>query len=201
MRWFRRRSERGSRLDLGRYVAPAPTEPAPVEQIVADGSLIGASVVRLALRNRVIVDVLRDRRDLDVAALASAAANEFELLADQEWESAERIRLRRGMRESDLDVPDDADRLRESERRESVHRAMSDAFAARAGDETTLAAIVEQARAEAWSEVAAVLVERAGDRALVLDRDPGYDAERADRLGALLALDLTRLALERGVDL
>ena len=197
MRWFLRRN----RLDLGRYVAPEPVAPAPTEQIVAEGSLIGDSVVRLALRNRVIVDALRDRRDLDLGALARAAAHEFERLADQEWESAERIRLRRSVTGSGADVPDDVDYLRESERRERVHRAMSDAFAARATDDVTVTAIVEQARAEAWSEIGPVLVERAGDRALTVDRDPRYEAERADRIGALLALDLTRLAQERGVDL
>ena len=197
MRWFLRRN----RLDLGRYVAPEPVAPAPTEQIVAEGSLIGDSVVRLALRNRVIVDALRERRDLDLGALARAAAHEFERLADQEWESAERIRLRRSVTGSRADVPDDVDYLRESERREHVHRAMSDAFAARATDDVTVTAIVEQARAEAWSEIGPVLVERAGDRALTVDRDPRYEAERADRIGALLALDLTRLAQERGVDL
>ena len=197
MRWFRRRD----RLDLGKYVAPEPTAPAPTEQIVAEGSLIGDSVVRQALRNRVIVDALRDRRDLDVGALAAAAAGEFDRLADQEWESAERIRLRRSVRRSDYDEPDDPEQLRESERREEVHRAMSEAFAARAADGATVAAIVEHARAEAWSDIGAVLLERAGDSALVFDRDPGYEAARADRVGALLALDLTRLAQERGVDL
>jgi hypothetical protein len=201
MRWIWRRSGRRSGVDLGTYVAPDPVEPAPVEQIVAEGALIGESVVRLALRNRVIVDALRDHRDLDTGALAAAAAREFERLADQEWESAERIRLRRSVRRSDPEALDDPDRERESERRERVHRAMSDAFAARAADQPAVAAVVEKSRAEAWSEVGAVLLDRAGDRALVLDRDPAYGAERADRIGALLALDLTRLAQERGVDL
>jgi hypothetical protein len=196
MWWFRRRN----RLDLGKYVAPDPIPPAPTEQIVAEGSLIGDSVVRLTLRNRVIVDALRDRRDLDVEALAAAAAHEFERLADQEWESAERIRLRRSVRDGDVHTDDEAD-LRESERREAVHRAMSEAFAARATDAVTVAAIVEQSRAEAWAEVGAVLLDRAGDRALVLERDPGYETGLADRVGALLAVDLTRLAQERGVDL
>jgi hypothetical protein len=95
---------------------------------------------------------------------------------------------------------DEAD-LRESERREAVHRAMSEAFAARSTDAVTVAAIVEQSRAEAWAEVGAVLLDRAGDRALVLERDPGYETGLADRVGALLAVDLTRLAQERGVDL
>jgi hypothetical protein len=198
MRWIRRLGRRG--LNLGTYVAPAPVAPAPVEQIVAEGALIGASVVRLTLRNRVIVDVLRDRRDLDVDRLAAAAAKELETLADQEWASAERIRLRRNVERAGAGGMD-PERLAESLRRESVHRGMSDAFAKRAADPAVVGEIVERSRDEAWAEIAAVLSQRAGDWALVLERDPRYDQERAERLGVLVAVDLTELAQERGVQL
>ena len=197
MRWFRRRG-----LDLGRYVAPEPVAPAPVEQIVAEGALIGSSVVRLTLRNRVIVDVLRDRRDLDVARLAAAAATELETLADQEWASAERIRLRRNVERGGAGQGGvDPDSLAESLRRERVHRGLSAAFAARATDQDVVGEIVERSRDEAWAEIAAVIAKRAGEWALVHDRDPRYDEERAERLGALVAVDLTELAQQRGVDL
>lgn len=200
MRWFRRR-----RVDLGTYVAPYPAEPAPDAQIVADGALIGESVVRLALRNRVIVDALRDRRDLDVDALAEVAAMELETLADREWESAERIRFRRDQQRVDDPLQDDEDldseRLQESKRRERLHRAMSEAFAERAGDPRVLADIVERSRNEAWAEIGPVLIARAGERALVLDRDERYFEERTERLGTLIALDLTQLAIDTGVEL
>ena len=195
MRWFRRR-----RLDLGSYVAPEPVAPAPVEQIVAEGALIGESVVRMALRNRIIVDALRDRRDLDVDRLAVAAAREFETLADQEWASAERIRLRRNVQSADAGE-NGLERERESLRRESVHRGLSDAFAARGADAAAVAEVVERSRGEAWAEVAAVIEQRAGDRALVLDRDPRYDEERTERLHILIAVDLTALAHDYGVRL
>jgi hypothetical protein len=201
MRWFRRQ-----RLDLGTYVVPEPVAPAPVGQIVAEGALIGESVVRMALRNRVIVDALRDRRDLDVDRLAVLAAREFETLADQEWASAERIRLRRNVQstEQGADAGDDGldlARLQESLRRESVHRGLSDAFAARGVDGESVARVVERSRGEAWAEIAAVIEQRAGERALVLDRDARYDEERAERLHILIAVDLTALAHDYGVRL
>jgi hypothetical protein len=189
MVWFRRR-----RRFLGTYVDPGPVEPAPVEQVVREGALISDSVVRMTLRNRIIVDVLRDRRDLDRDELAAAAVRELETLADHEWESAERMRFRR-------DPEAAASDREESERRERLHRAMSAAFAERAGDEEVIAAIVERAREEAWSEIAAVLADRAGEHALLLDRDPDYDTDLPDRLGALVAVDLAGLAEERGVAL
>ena len=201
MRWFLRR--RG--VDLGTYVAPEPVAPAPVEQVVREGALIGESVVRLALRNRVIVDALRDRRDLDRSALAAVAARELENLADQEWESAERIRFRRDRSPVDNPFQDEAglsaDQLLESQRRENIHRSMSDAFAERATDEAALASIVERSREEAWAEIGDVLVERASDLAFVPQRDARYDAQRVERMDTLVALDLTELALERGVEL
>jgi hypothetical protein len=198
MVWFRRR-----RVFLGTYVHPEPVEPAPVEQVVRDGMLIGDSVVRMALRNRLIVDALRDRRDFDRRRLSLAASREFDQLADHEWESAERLRFRR---DEHAEEPDD-DALEESRRREHLHRAMSDGFATRSRDAAVLAAIVERSRDEAWSDVAGVILRRAGERAVLFDddrlddRDPHYESDRVERLGALVAVDLTALAQERGVEL
>lgn len=201
MRWFRRR--RG--VDLGTYVAPEPVAPAPIDQVVREGALIGESVVRLTLRNRVIVDTLRDRRDLDRSQLAKLAARELENLADQEWESAERIRFRRDSAPVDNPFQDEAgpsaEQLQESQRRENIHRSMSDAFAERATSGDALAAIVERSREEAWSEIGEVLLARAGERSFTAERDPRYRGERNERMDTLVALDLTELAVERGVSL
>lgn len=200
MRWFRRR--RG--VDVGTYEAPPRSEPAPVERVVEEGVLIGESVVRMTLRNRVIVDALRDRRDLDRASLAGVAAHELENLADHEWESAERIRFRRNNARIDDPLQEeglDPDERRESSRREKVHRAMSEAFAARAAEDEALLHLVERARTEAWDEVGPVLLARADAAAHDIVPDARYDQERADRIGALVALDLTGLAFERGVEL
>jgi len=197
MRWFRRR--RGGWL--GTYEPPEPRDPAPIDDVVNDGMLIAESVVRMTLRNRVIVDALRDGRDLDRTALADAAAAELEALADNEWESAQRVRFRReGVRLDDPFPDENADEYRrESERREKVHVAMSTAFAERATRRDILDALVERARLEAWGEIAPVIVERASMDEPVADA--AYAAEREERIGALIALDLAELANERGVQL
>ncbi len=199
MRLFRRRS----RVELGTYVAPHPTEPPPIARIVDDGVLIADSLLVITLRNQVIVDVLRDRGDFDPELLAAAATRELEALADNEWETAERLRMRREDMSVDdpwLDDPElTDDSRRESRRREAVHRAMSEAFAARAGDHDVLSALVERARDEAWDEISTVLLDRA-----VIDepvRDASYEFHRDERLGALIALDLSELATEHGVTL
>ena len=197
MRWFRRR--RGGWL--GTYEPPEPRDPAPIEAVVDDGMLIAESVVRMTLRNRVIVDALRDGLDLDRTALADAAAAELEALADNEWESAQRVRFRREGVRLDDPLPDDNadDYRRESERREKVHVAMSEAFAERATRRDILDSLVERARREAWDEVAPVIIERAMNEGAV--PDAGYLAHRDERIGALIALDLAGLANERGVPL
>lgn len=197
MRWFRRR--RGGWL--GTYEPPEPRDPAPIEDIIDDGMLIAESVVRMTLRNRVIVDALRDGRDLDRSALADAAAAELESLADNEWESAQRVRFRReGVRVDDPFPDENANEYRiESERREKVHTAMSEAFAERATQRDILDSLVERARREAWDEVAPVIIDRAMHEEPAPDE--AYAAQRVERIGALVALDLTALAAERGVSL
>jgi hypothetical protein len=196
---------RKKRVYLGEYVEPAPVEPPPVERVVHEGALIGESVVRLVLRNRVIVDALREHKDLDRSGLAELAAVELGRLAEHERESAERVQGRRERQEA-ADATRkrtalDPDDIEESHRRERLHREMADAFATRATDGALLDSLVERSLQEAWSEIGPVFLERAGEQSLVVDRDSRYEQERVDRVGTLLALDLTRLAIERGVEL
>ncbi|MDM4763377.1 hypothetical protein QT381_10190 [Galbitalea sp. SE-J8] len=194
---------RRRRRDLGTYEAPAPVEPPPVERVVDDGVLIAESSVRMTLRNRIVVDALRDRLDLDRDALAEVAAGAFEQLADSEWELGERERARREARRFDDPLPD-ADAVaedRENERRETVHRAMSAAFAGRGRDRDALDALVERSRLEAWREIGAFLASRIVPLEPEPAPDPDYVRERAERVGAFLALDLAGLAAERGVAL
>jgi hypothetical protein len=190
-------------VELGTYKPPAPVEPPPIPRIVDDGVLIAESLLVMTLRNQVIVNVLRDKRDYDEESLFSMATKELEALADNEWETAERLRMRREHISVDdpwLEDPDiSGDHRRESQRREAVHRAMSDAFAARAGDRDVLSELVERSRVGAWDEIATVLIDRAGVDEPVRDAD--YEAHRGERLGALIALDLSELAAERGVSL
>lgn len=183
------------------YEPPAPREPAPVDSIVADGLLVADAVVRMTLRNHVIVAALRDRVDLDREELARIAAREFTQLADQEREGAERQqarseRLRIGEPVVDDPVPGEPD-WREGSRRLTIRIAMAQSYAERAAEPALLLGIVERAIAEAWDEVAAVLVDRMGVAEVEIDER--YYAELEERRGALVAFDLSALAAERGV--
>jgi hypothetical protein len=180
MAWFRRRK----RVDLGVYVAPEPVEPAPVERVVEDGLLIAESVIRMTLRNRIIVDALRDHSDFERDTLAGAAAREFDALADHEWETAERLRLRRETKTAGGPLADDDDEADSS---------------LAAWRESSLGDLFDRARAEAWNEVAPVLLDRAGAPEPVVD--DAYAREKAERVASLLALDFAELAHERGVEL
>jgi hypothetical protein len=195
MRWLRTTR----RVDLGKYEAPPEAAPVPIESIVADGVLISEAVVRMTLRNHVVVDALRERRDVDRTRLRALAAAEYDAFADHEWESAERLRMRRSMirlddplQEYGLTNPE----RRESERREQVHRALSDAYADRTYDDAALDALVARAIAQAWLEVAPVLATRA--RSTVVVEDADYARKRGERTAALMA-DLEALAAERGI--
>jgi hypothetical protein len=198
MSWLRRRKRVD--LGLGRYVAPAPVDPAPAERVAAEGVAIAEAVVRLGMRNRIIVDSLRDRRGFDTTALLTWAAAEFEALALRELEAAERIRQRSDWPTVGDPLVEDADEVDDERRelrwREAARRATAEAFRALAADERRLIDLVEQARIEAWHDVAGVIMERVDAASHREDAD--YAAERSNRMAELVALDLSALAIERG---
>jgi len=196
MGWLRKRS----RVDLGTYVPPEPVEQAPADRVAEEGVAIAEAVVRLSMRNRIIVDSLRDRRGFETGPLLDWAASEFRALAAREEEAADRIRQRRDWSPVDSPLVEGADDVdaqrRELQWRESARRATAAAFLALADDQRRLVDLVEMARIEAWEEVAAVIIERTdatGHR-----QDPEYAAERSNRMAELVALDLSELAIERG---
>jgi hypothetical protein len=198
MGWLRRRKRVD--LGLGRYVAPDPVDPAPAERVAAEGVAIAEAVVRLGMRNRIIVDSLRDHRGFDTTALLSWAAGEFETLAAREQQAADRIRERLDWAPVGSPLIEDADSVDEQRRelrwRESARRATAEAFRAMAGDERRLIDLVEQARIEAWHDVASVIMDRVD--AAGHHEDAHYAAERSNRMAELVALDLSALAIERG---
>ncbi|TPW73986.1 hypothetical protein [Schumannella soli] len=188
---------RRRRVNVGRYVAPDPTVPAPVERVVEEGVLIIETAVRMSVKNAVILSSLRDRLDLDRTSLRRHAADELRAAAAHELESLERVRAAaaaaagkpkpryvgdvKGVGEP-IDVA-----------AERVRPALAERLRELAADEAHLDALVERARTEAWSEIA-VSFER---RALALTDaeqravDDGAGAAGRDaRLAEFLELDL-----------
>jgi hypothetical protein len=165
---------RTKRVNLGKYVAPEPVPPAPIERVIDEGLMIATTAARMSVKNHLIVDAIRDNVDYDASALADVAREELEKLAVQNVEAAREQREARNIH---------------------IHRGLADALRALAGDEEAVAAIVEKSREEAWREVSGavstVLAARSVD-----SRDPNYEAEREQRLRDLVSVDLAKLELE-----
>jgi len=199
MRWWRR----SERVDLGAYVAPQPVEPSPPERVASEGVAIAEAVIRLGLHNRIVVDSLRDRRGFSTQPLRSWAAAEFEHLAALEDAAADRLSEQRDwspVGDPLVEGSDSVDAVRrELQWRVAARRATAAAFRERAADDQRLIELVEEARIEAWRDVAAVIMDRAD--VATHQVDALYAEERSTRIAALVALDLTELANERGAPL
>ncbi|WP_150307086.1 hypothetical protein [Planctomonas psychrotolerans] len=156
---------------------------APIERVVDEGALISATTVRMAMKNRLIVDALRDGRRFDADVLRAAARAQFLVLARENDETAVRV--------DRLDLPDDASA--EHRRRPEVHRMLAAALRAAADDPERLTAIVCAARDDALQEV----VDELTTRLVLRDRPPtgGPDDEfeRFHRLRDFIEIDLAAL--------
>lgn len=199
---FRRRRRRPK---LAPFEDPPEVEPAPVRRIVDEGVMIAAAAVRMTLKNRIIVGALREKLDFDRAALIAQARTEFELLATHNDEAARRWRRRdNGGPVPAIDLSGRSAREDELEDRHArIYSRTTEVLLEAASDEATLAAIVEQARDEAWSEIAAAITDRIECAVRPCD-DPNYEKYRGARLRAFVDIDLASLAYpgeESGYDL
>lgn len=166
--------------------------------------MIAHSAVRMALKNRIIIDVLRDRLDFDPERVSAVARQQLAELAEQESSTAER--LRRGHEEDAAPeelLPGERarDPLRsEKARRGTIVEQLGRSLRADIDDDDVVAELVERSRQDAWDEIQSSVRRRA---ALVVPYEPDarYAAQRAERLATLVAMDLAGLAAERGVPL
>jgi hypothetical protein len=185
-RKLRTRLRRG-RVDVGRYEAPAPSDPVPVEEIAEEGVLIAASAVRMAVKN------------LQIEKAAIAAAREvFRALAREKREDVERLddiiehaRDRPGRATHQTDYRKaDAELL---ERREQVSDILADRLDELADDDEYLHGVVDAARNAAWDEIGASIEAKLARRPELEDPET-YRAQRDHRIQQLLSVDLPLLA-------
>jgi hypothetical protein len=196
-RKLRTRLRRG-RVDVGRYEAPAPSDPVPVEEIAEEGVLIAASAVRMAVKNRQIVRALRDRDDYSEKAAIAAAREVFRALAREKREDVERLddiiehaRDRPGRATHQTDYRKaDAELL---ERREQVSDILADRLDELADDDGYLRGVVDAARNAAWDEIGASIEAKLARRPELEDPET-YRAQRDHRIQQLLSVDLPLLA-------
>lgn len=136
---------------------------------VQDEALEGLQLVtfgcRLALKNSILVDVLRDRLPFDRERLAERARRLFVEVAAQSRQSAARMvderdsaqaLAGRGRHQHDYRALD----VHNLERREAVYRALEGWIRDVTGDADEMRQVVELARVDAWGEVAELIERR-----------------------------------------
>jgi hypothetical protein len=172
---------------------------APVSRIVDEGALIALSSVRMAVKNDIIVAGLAEHADYDLARFADTARRELLALAEENRESASRVRRsRRDLKSSTrwLDRSEDqlAD-IRQFRLRAKVHTRLAEALTDAAADEDQLGNLVRDAQKSASDEVRDAV--RARLLRLSIDpRDADYQLHRAERTEMFLLVDLALLKLK-----
>jgi len=170
---------------------PLPSDHhATIDDIVADGVLISAAAIRLAVKNRIVLEALRDGVDYSADRVRAEVREELlelarEKDADADWaaRASREAALRGGTAEhhSDFRAVDSAI----LDRRGWVSRGLADRLRGLSEDDGFVEETAERARDDAWTEIAASITTRA---ALSSRKPPdaAYGRERGDRLLGLL---------------
>jgi hypothetical protein len=167
VRLFRRRP----RLNLGKFRAPEPIAEAPIKRVVEEGVLIARNAVRMAVKNRIIVDAARDHLDFDDGALAGLVHIEFDQLAEQ----AEHLL-----------------KASHTSRNRAVQNGLAEGLREASMDGELISSIIGEARELAWSEIGTAIIAKLR-MAYLPTEDPNYEAERQRRLRELRTINLAEL--------
>lgn len=189
---------RGRRVDMRPFDAAAIRSPRPttLEHALDEGLLIADYAVRMAVRNRMMTELLTTDRAFDVEHYIRVASAAVLRLAEEADASEERIVREQASAEAQDGRPEHSHDYRTADtlnlrRREALARATSAALRSRAADRDYLAEIVEHSRQDAWRELSAVVEETVRTRAIPVD-----DAGKPRRLDALRS-DLETLRRSR----
>lgn len=148
-----------------RAALASPARRPSVQDEALEGLELVAFGCRLALKNSIVIDVLRDRERFDRECLADRARSLFDEVANQSQQSADRMveerdsaqtRAGRGRHQHDYRALD----VGNLERREAVYRALTAWIRDVIGDDDEMRQVVELARLDAWGEVAGLIERR-----------------------------------------
>ncbi len=184
------------------YERTPVAEPISVERAVEEGLLIARSALTMDVKNRIIVSVLRDDHRFDAIETASWVALELKHLSLEQAEYAERmnhlvveVTNRHGPRRHEHDYGPRDYRL--LTRRGLAYASLSDELARLVDEPTFVESVVEDARAQAWSELGTAIQSRL-DLGPMQQPDADYVLERDTRLRAFIAIDFARLRHSAG---
>ena len=167
--------------------------------LVIEGIDIAESACRMSLKNRIVVEILRDGHNFNPADFLDDAREVLLELAKESRDAAQRVSDERksawGVHTRSSGTHDYRDRdTGNLRRREREYKRVAKELERRAGDEAELLRIIEQARAATWEEVSANIdstLKGVGQRP---DLEPDYEKMRAARMEALMMIDLPKLA-------
>ncbi|MBN9181722.1 MAG: asparagine synthase [Microbacterium sp.] len=170
--------------------------------MVSEGLYVAAAATLLALKNRILVDILAQGGDFDVTHFVPEAREILLTLAEEADQDAQRMRDGRKLasrRFSDSDGTHDyrSRDVRNLKRRERQSQRVAKELRARAADDAQLRPLVEGAREAAWAEVSRNIDRTLRIEAARPDLEPDYAKLRDARMQSLRLVDLPRLAAHR----
>lgn len=173
-----------------------------IAEVVADGVYIAAAATRLALKNRILVEVLPASEGFDTERFVPDAREILLTLAVEAEDDARRTEREGKLarrRHSDSDGTHDyrSRDVRNLKRRRRQSERVARALRERAEDPDELRALVEAAREAAWTEVARNIDRTLRIEAARPDLEPDYAKMRDARMQSLRLVDLPRLAAHR----
>lgn len=169
------------------------------EALVFEGIHIAEAACRMALKNRIVIDILGEGHDFVASTFVDEAREIMLSLAQEARDAAERVAAQRkrawGQHSSPHGTHDYRDRdTRNLRRRGREYKKVAKELERRAADDAELLRIIEQARVAAWDDVAANIdstLKVVGERP---DLDPNYTKMRDARMQSVMMIDLTNLA-------
>jgi len=172
------------------------------DDIVAEGLYIASAATRLALKNRILVDILTGAEGFEVARFLPDARETLLSLAaeaDADADRAEKERKAAKGRHTDSDGTHDyrSRDVRNLRKRRNQSLRIAQELRERAEDPEELTKLVDDARDAAWSEVAKNIDRTLRIEAARPDLEPDYDKMRLARMQALRMVDLPKLRAHR----
>ena len=173
-----------------------------VSDLVAEGVYVAAAATRLALKNKILVEILAGGADFDVDRFMPDARDTLLALAAEADADGVRARLEQKKASRRFRDPygshDYSSRdVRNLRRRRKQAERVAAELRARAADDAELRQLVEAAREAAWADVARNIDRTLRIEAARPDLEPDYAKMREARMQSLRLVDLPRLAAHK----
>jgi hypothetical protein len=166
-----------------------------VERTVEEGILIALTAVRMAVKNQIILGVLKDKTDFQVDDYAEVARGQLALLVAENDGHAKRFH-EAALAPLPAPLRGDPDfgaaETKRLQTLEQVHTGLTVALRTFADDEAKVLGIVESARHNAWDEIGDAWIAKLTAE-LPEPLDEAYRWQRAGRLQEFVYIDLAGL--------